>query len=178
MRPGDADAGQRVAEWRAAFDRSFAEPAVARAEDLRDYLGIRVAGQALALSLDELAGLSPWREPTPYPVMSEHLLGLIGVAGRTGGVLPLFDLRGLLGQGRAAAPAWIVQLKNAPLALAFEGFDGQWRLAPQERVVQPGPPAAALLGDTVRCGELLRPLIDLVAVLRRLEADHSSSTGD
>lgn len=157
----EVNGAELVAQWRAAFDRSFAEPAQARSEELQDFLGIRVAGQPYALQLGELAGLQAWHEPTPYPVPSAALLGLIAHQGRA---LPLFDLQTLLGQGLAAAPAWIVVLKGAALALAFEGFEGQWRLAPQDRVLRSEAGGGGLLGDAVRCGGALRPVIDLAAV--------------
>jgi len=149
-------ATDRALQWREAFDRAFAEPAALPEDDLRDYLGIRLAGQPHALALHGLAGLQPFAEPTPYPASAPGLLGLIGWQGRA---LPLYDLQSLLDLGMAPVPRWLVVVKDLPLALAFEGFEGQWRLPPRER-----------LGDTVRCGGQLRPLVDLTALVARIAA--------
>ncbi|MET0519051.1 MAG: hypothetical protein ABW005_09475, partial [Burkholderiaceae bacterium] len=57
----------RVAEWREAFDRSFAEPALRVDPQRQDFLGLSMGERAYALPLAEVAGLHAWREPTPYP---------------------------------------------------------------------------------------------------------------
>lgn len=156
----------RAAEWREAFDRSFAEPALRSDLQRQDFLGLSLGGQAYALPLAEVAGLHKWREPTPYPGGPATLLGLIAERGTT---LPLYDLRALLGHGAAPRPAWLLIARAAPLALAFEDFDGHWRVAPEEALQPPERGGDPLLGRVLRCDGRLRPLIKLAAVADLLQ---------
>ena len=43
--------------------------------------------------------------------------------GHRGQVLPLYDLRALLGRGTSSSIRWWAMVRAAPLALAVEGFD-------------------------------------------------------
>ena len=150
----------RLRDWREAFDRSFAEPLRRREDEAAlDVLGIRIASDPFALNLADLAGLTPAMPPAPYPATAP---GLLGLAGHQGQVLPLYDLQALIGRGPAAAPRWWAITRAAPLALAFEGFDGQWRLSPGDRLQQSD---ATGTGWAVRCGGALRPLIELEGVI-------------
>lgn len=171
---GAADAlepsvAERVQRWRAEFDRSFAEPRRSEAVDGEDFLGLRLGGRLHALRLAELAALQGWQEPAPYPLAPLALLGLIGHRDR---VLPLFDLQALLGLGRAATPAWQLIMRDRPLALAVEGFDGQWRLPASAVVRAAADGTDAAPAELLRCADGLRPLIRLAAIAARLE--HSS----
>lgn len=153
--------------WRESFDQSFAEARVIDGwGDAWNVLGIRIAGEPFALSLDELAGLLPAQTPSPYPADVPALLGLIGHRGQA---LPLYDLRALLGRGTSSRPRWWAILRSAPLAVAVEGFDGQWRLAPEDRLQQAD--ASDSVGNwTLRCNGELRPLIALGPLVERLTA--------
>jgi chemotaxis signal transduction protein len=157
----------QLQRWRETFDDSFAEPRHSDGwGDAWNVLGIRIAGEPLALSLDELAGLLPAQTPAPYPADAPALLGLIGHRGQ---VLPLYDLRALLGRGTSGSVRWWAILRSSPVALAVEGFDGQWRLPPEDRLQQP-----ELHGGvgrwTLRCNGELRPLIALGPLVERLTA--------
>lgn len=169
---GDApepSVADRVQRWRTDFDRAFAEPRRTASADGEDFLGLLLGGRVHAVRLAELAALQGWQEPAPYPLAPATLLGLIGHRDR---VLPLFDLQALLGLGRAASPAWQLIMRDRPLALAVDGFDGQWRLpaAAVTRAAAAGTDAAP--AELLRCADGLRPLIRLAAVAARLE--HSS----
>lgn len=172
----EASVAERVRRWRGEFDRSFAEPRRdERAGDGEDFLGLRLGGQPHALRLAELAALQGWQEPAPYPLAPPALLGLIGHRDR---VLPLFDLQALLGLGRATGPTWQLIMRERPLALAVDGFDGQWRLPPAAVIradgdADAGADAGTGAGELLRCDGALRPLIRLAALAARLE--HSST---
>nr|WP_297524555.1 chemotaxis protein CheW [uncultured Roseateles sp.] len=168
-----------LAAWRASFDRSFGEPRRhADDEAVLDVLGIRIAGAPFALNLADLAGLTPAMPAAPYPAAAP---GLLGLAGHQGQVLPLYDLQALIGRGPAGDVRWWAIARAAPLALAFEGFDGQWRLAAGDRLQQDD---AAGTGWAVRCGGALRPLIELdgliaaVSANARPGADHEASASE
>lgn len=153
--------------WRESFDQSFAEPRLTDSwGDAWNVLGIRIAGEPFALSLDELAGLLPAQVPAPYPADVPALLGLIGHRGQA---LPLYDLRALLGRGASSAARWWAIVRPAPLALAVEGFDGQWRLPPEDRLQQ-ADSDDGVSQWTLRCNGELRPLIALGPLVQRLTA--------
>ncbi|MBO9689841.1 MAG: chemotaxis protein CheW [Mitsuaria chitosanitabida] len=163
---------RQLRDWRETFDRGFAEPRRHRADDATfDVLGIRIAGAAFALDLADLAGLLPAMPPVPYPATAPGLLGLIGHQGQ---VLPLYDLQTLIGRGAAPAVHWWAVARAAPLALAFEGFEGQWRIAASERLQQSD---AAGTGWAVRCGGALRPLIALDDVIATVTGRLASTPG-
>jgi len=158
----------QLLSWRQSFDQSFTEPREkADWGDTWDVLGIRIANEPFALHLDDLAGLLPAMTPAPYPADAAALLGLIGYRGQ---VLPLYDLRALLGRGASTTPRWWAIVRATPLALAFEGFDGQWRLPPQDRLQQDNAASDSGSDWTVRAGGELRPLIPLAPLVERLTA--------
>jgi hypothetical protein len=155
-----------LAEWRDAFDRSFGEPRRhADEEAVLDVLGIRIAGAPFALNLADLAGLTPAMPAAPYPAAAP---GLLGLAGHQGQVLPLYDLQALIGRGHAQDVRWWATARAAPLALAFEGFDGQWRLSARDRLLQSDTTGS---GWAVRCGDALRPLIELDQLIASIAGD-------
>jgi chemotaxis signal transduction protein len=159
---------KRAEQWRQAFDQGFAEPPPAAPPALQDFLAIRLAGQPHALRLDELAALQPHAAPTPWPGAPPALLGLVA---QRGAALPLYDLAALLGEAPCAQPAWTAVLRHAPLALAFEGFDGHWRL-PASACIHPAEHVGdALRGQALRGPDgVLRRLIQLAAVADLLSA--------
>lgn len=153
--------------WRDSFDQSFAEPRITDGwGDAWNVLGIRIAGEPFALSLDELAGLLPAQTPAPYPADVAALLGLIGHRGQA---LPLYDLRALMGRGTSSGPRWWTILRSAPVAVAVEGIDGQWRLPPEDRLQQVDS-QDGVSRWTLRCDGELRPLIALGPLVERLTA--------
>lgn len=157
---------RQLEDWREAFDRSFAEPRRQADEDaVLDVLGIRIAGDAFALNLADLAGLQSAMPAAPYPATAPALLGL---AGHQGQVLPLYDLQALLGRGTAPVTRWWAIARAAPLALAFEGFDGQWRLSARDRLLQSDTTGSSW---AVRCGDALRPLIELDELIASIAGD-------
>jgi len=152
-----------AAALRRAFQRSFAEPVEAGAEVVEDYLAIRLGGDPHALRLADVACIAPWRPLARYPSPAAGWLGLAGV---DGAVLPVYDLAQLMGYARGPALRWMVTAKAA-VALAFEAFEGQFRLsrepgAGSPQVVQ-GPGGA-------------RPVVPvdaLVATLRSLAPERA-----
>lgn len=164
VRPAQDDLRRQIQAWRDSFDQSFAEP---RRQSLSDealeVLGIRIASRPFALNLAELTGVMPATTAVPYPATAPGLLGLIGHRGQA---LPLYDLQSLVGLGTAARTGWWVVARAAPLALAFEGFDGQWRLGSDARLQQHDGSGTV----AVRAGGALRPLIELKGLLVRVQA--------
>lgn len=108
---------------REAFDRSFAEPRSPAAPHVERMIAIRVGTDAYAVSLSEVVSLHADHKVVAVPSTAPELLGL---AGFRGAVVPVYDLRVLLGSVTSSAPRWLM-LVRAPVlvALAFDLFDAR-----------------------------------------------------
>lgn len=153
-----------AAELRAAFDRSFADAHASEPPPQQDLLAIKVADHDYAVSLSELLSIHADRKLVPVPSASPALLGLVGVRGS---VVPVYDLRQLLGYPKGAAPRWLVLVRApAPFALAFEHFEAHVRLPRSELLLATqgdGAPGRYTRGSvTTESGP--RSLLDLPAL--------------
>lgn len=119
---------QRAAELRRAFDRSFAHVPTVAAVTVENLLGIRIGPNPFALRLAEVGGLFADKRITGLP---SSVPSLLGIAGFRGAILPVYDLRVLLGLARAAAPRWLIVTAGTPIGLAFDQFDGHLRVLPE-----------------------------------------------
>jgi chemotaxis signal transduction protein len=153
---------RRATELREAFDRGFAEPVRPPAERTSDFLSIRIGAEACALRLAEIASLHADKKITKLP---ESDTALLGIAGFRGVILPVYSLPGLLGQAAEDAPRWLVVASITPVALAFDGFEGHLRVASDTVLPHQIAGRHAYARDYVRTGSLIRPVIDLAAVL-------------
>jgi chemotaxis signal transduction protein len=117
----------KAAEFRQAFDLSFALPPPQAAHEVEDLLTIRVAGDPYAIRLRDIAGMVAGRRVVPVPAVTLDLLGLAGIRG---GVVPVFGLASILGYGQApGSPRWMILCgAEEPIALAFSDFEGYLRL--------------------------------------------------
>lgn len=120
-------------QLREAFDQSFTKAVVTDTARWLDFLQIRLDGRAHVLALDEVACLLPltWVTPIPSP-----LPALIGVIGHKGDIVPVYDLRIVLGRSATVAPRWMVISRQPNLALAFDAFDKHVRYQ-DEAVARP-----------------------------------------
>src|SRR3954447_10647187 len=123
----------RVAELKRNFEHGFAQAAQADRKKL-NFLAIAVGGRKFALRLSEIAGLHAGKSVTRVPGGGEALLG---IAGFRGALLPVYQLAALLGEDTAASPRWLVLAAAAPLAFAFDAFEGQLHVSPE--AVLPAP---------------------------------------
>lgn len=117
----------RARAMREEFDQSFAVEAHTALEQLEDLLMVRVADEPYAIRLRDIGGIVTKRPIVAVPAMADHLLGLAGVRGD---VVPVYDLRSILGHtDTAEPPTWMVLCGDTPrIALAFPVFDGYLRL--------------------------------------------------
>jgi chemotaxis signal transduction protein len=116
----------RAAELRRTFDLSFASPPPPP-QEVEDLLTLRIAGDAYAIRLRDIAGIVTDRKIIPVPAATLDLLGLAGIRG---GIFPVFGLASLLGHDRTGdSPRWMILCgTDEPVALAFAEFDGYLRL--------------------------------------------------
>jgi len=131
----------RVAQLRAGFDRSFAEPAGSASQRMEHVLAVQVAGRPYAVRLSEVAGVFTGWSVVPVPGPRPELLG---VAGHRGDLVPVYDLAALLGLAEDGRPAldaagarWVMLAAGSePVAFVFERPDGHLRMSPD---VLPAP---------------------------------------
>lgn len=169
MKPTDAarDSFQaRAATWREDFDRAFAAAPVDDKVVLQDFLALRIGeGGLYALRLGEVAGLQPLKALTPFPSERRELLGL---GSHRGEVLPIFDLRALLGHDSrepGQLPGWWVVVQGAPLGLAFDVFERHLRLPPEALAAASAEDAHLYSGETLRSDGQLRAIVSIGAIL-------------
>ena len=172
------EAGLRLAdradELRRAFDHSFAAPVQIDTTPTEDFLAIRVGPEACALRLPEIVGLFADKKITRLPGRAPALLG---IAGFRGAVMPVYDLSVLLGYPAAKTPRWLVIASGAPVAFAFEGFDGHLRLSRDAVVRQEAEERARkYVNEVVRTQDVVRPIVDLPAILGAIKAQRPEST--
>lgn len=166
----DADATREhtLGALRDAFDRQFAS---APPDDVVvvPVLAITVADHGFAVPLASIAGLFADLVIVPYGSERSTSLGLVGVRGA---VIAVHDLASALGYTRVSAPRWILLTRGPePLALAFERFDAQLRLLPEQVIALPNDGArAGVFGGAVLIDGTSRPLLDVEALARALES--------
>jgi len=150
------DLAERAAQLRAGFDRSFAEPLPGAPPVTRELLRVRLAGEAYALELADIATIHVDVEIVAVPATAPELLGVIAVRAQ---IVPAFDLRAVLGLARELPPRWLVVARDAPAAFAFDGFDGLVRTAE----VPVASAAAFSRGAVAQDGRMVS-ILDLAAV--------------
>jgi chemotaxis signal transduction protein len=163
-----SDAIMSVGELQQTFDRTFAEAPRRDAAPHDDLLAITIGGDPYAMRLAEVAGLYPDRRFTRLPGSVPALLGLVGLRGA---LLPVYDLRTLLGYPKAAAPRWLAVIADAQVVLGFEQFDNHLRV-PRPAIVEAGTGSAASrpqpVREVVHTDGLVRPIIHLPSVLEAI----------
>ncbi len=151
-------------ELRRSFNESFAEPHRAEAASSEDFIAIRVAEHPYAIALPEISGLFAGKAITPVPGFDP---GLLGVAGFRGTIVPVFDLRTLLGYSGARTPRWLVLAPcGEPVSLAFDAFEGHVR-APRASIFAGGQtdPSRPYVRGVLSAEGTSRPVLDLPSIL-------------
>jgi hypothetical protein len=123
----------RASELREAFDRGFAAAPAAEPGWRHELLRIELGGEPYAIVLADLASLHVDLEIVPVPTRAPALLGVIAVRGA---IVPVFDLRRLLGIAATRPPRWLA-IAGAN-AFAFDHVAGHCFVAelPPGRVIE------------------------------------------
>lgn len=164
----------RAAELRLAFDGGFAQPIEFDATVKIDLLAIRIGAETCAIRLREIAGLFVDKSVTRIPGSA---LALLGIAGFRGAILPVFNLQSLLARSTAATPRWLVIAAAAPVALAFDAFEGQMRVSPD--AILPRPSGAQTLSyarEFVQTSARIYPVIHLPWILDAIKTQRPDVT--
>ncbi len=168
MSVAGSNVAERAAELRRDFDRGFAEPIRLDPVATEDLLAIRIGAQPYAIRLAEITGLFAGRKITRVP--GGHA-ALSGIAGFRGTLLPVYDLALLLGHAGAQAPRWLVIAAAAPVALAFDTFEGQLRVPRTDILPQTArEDMSAHARDVVRTKDFVGPIMHLPSILNATKA--------
>lgn len=160
---------ERADALREDFDRSFTEPARRHDVEHAELLAVRAGGRPYALRLSQTSGLYPDRPVTPLP---GPLGALLGVAGFSGSIVPVYDLATLLGHPVPERPRWLVLAAGTPaLAMAFHELDGHVRVPASSIITETGGDRhrGSVRGMVPLAGGT-RPIVDLPAARAAVHA--------
>lgn len=168
MNDGRSASGRSALELRREFDQSFALAAQPSREVPEGFLAIGLCADPHALRLADIVGVQPLGAITRLP---SPLAALCGLVGFRGAILPVYDLRLLLGYAPQLAPRWIVVAAASPVALAFDSLDGHLRPGRDAR-----SRASGVQGSRRHAHEILqgddgaRPIVAVASVLDEIRA--------
>ena len=114
----------RASELRDEFDRSFAVAPAGDTSTPYELLQIELAGEPYALALSEIRSLHVDLAIVPVPSRAPALLGVIALRGA---IVPVYDLRRLLGLPTDRPSRWVVVAGNN--AFAFDHVAGHFSAA-------------------------------------------------
>ncbi|HEV7990441.1 MAG TPA: chemotaxis protein CheW [Gemmatimonadaceae bacterium] len=154
-----------AAQLRRAFDHSFTVARSFETPRLHDFLSIRLGTEPYAMRLEQVARLVAGITITPLPTTAPHLLG---IAGSRGAIVPVYDLRSLLGCSTADVPRWIVLVATTllPVALAFDVFEGHLRVPGDAIALGPTETSSwQQTPDVLHAPDHLRPIVNVPAII-------------
>jgi len=161
-----SNTSRTAAQLRHDFDSAFAEAAREATQAQEDFLAIRVGTDVHALRLADIAHLLPLTAWTPLP---GPLPAMLGVMGFRGAIVPVYDLRLLLGYTAQEPPRWMVIVGEPPVALAFDAFEGHLRLARAAHVRQAdGEATRRHVRELLQTGEMTRPVVAMASLLEAI----------
>lgn len=141
------------------FDASFSHAAAASGIPPEDLLVLGVAGNTYAVRVSEIAGVFKDRGVTRLPSPRAESLGLAGIRGA---IIPVYDLRVLLGYPSGGSSRWLLlAFAPEPLAFAFDSFSGQLRVPREHRELAPPESPRRHVKRAVRIGDVVRQVIDV-----------------
>jgi purine-binding chemotaxis protein CheW len=171
MIPENEPQSEQVRRLKSEFDRSFQTAALPSESGLDDFLGLRVGGMPYAVRLKQISRIMAGKRIVP---IHGSAVGLHGITGFRGTIVPVFDLRGVLGYPGGGLLRWIM-LTGSPeiIALAFDSFDGYLRVA-RETIAESEAAEAHFIREVVRTENTCRPIIDVSTVAAAVTAQARS----
>jgi purine-binding chemotaxis protein CheW len=154
-----------LTELRDAFDRAFSEAPGTGAPDAANVLALAAGAESYLVRMAEVSGLFADKNITRLPGSVPELLG---IAGFRGTILPVYDLAMLLGVRRTGRPRWLITAGAAPLALAFERFDGYVQAPGGDVLASGSNDVRQHVREVVRTADVQRPLISLASVVDQI----------
>ena len=159
---------KRATELRMAFDQSFAQASAGVSASTEAFLAIGVGGDNYALRLSEISGLYTNKKVLALP---SDVPELLGVASFRGALIPVYDLRVLLGYPVNLRPRWLVQVAAAtPIGLAFDRFDGHLHL-PRDAIgkEEKAQEREQHLTESLRTNGEVRPIVSVASMIESIK---------
>jgi purine-binding chemotaxis protein CheW len=130
---------------------------------MHDLLAVGIGSERCAIRLSEVTGLFVDRRITRIPAGHPALLG---IASFRGAIAPVYSLLTLLGHSGIQSPRWLIVAALAPIALAFDQFDGHLRV-PAAAILpqQSHGPMRGYAPDFIRSGNAVLPVLQLASII-------------
>ena len=140
---------------------------LAAIDDSREsVLMIQAGGDSYAVRLAQIAAVFADKRVMWLPGSVRELLGVVAVRGA---ILPVYDLAALLGYPPAPATLrWFFTVASAPVAVAFDRFEGHRRIAREAPSAARAAPHAGHVSDVIGIDGLSMPVIDLLSVVEAI----------
>jgi chemotaxis signal transduction protein len=160
----------QAVKLRNAFDRARASPVSSGAvEQIENLLAIRVSGDAFAIRLSEISGLSTDKKIVAFPSPIPELLGLAGIRGR---LVPVYSLAALLGYSASADQGRWLALCGAeePVGLAITDFEGHLRVPlAQVYTAEQKDVVSAHVTHVVRASDMVRAVVSIPLLIEIIQ---------
>ena len=120
----ETDVALKFDDLKRAFDLTFQQPLVERAQELVHLLIVRIGTARFALKVADLAGLARAQTVVPLPGADAGLLGIAGLKGR---MVALYSLAAMIGSPELSTEQnrWMVLCRcEKEIALAFTAVTG------------------------------------------------------
>ena len=153
-----------AAALRESFDRVFTRPSALELSDKLDFIRIGVGADSFVIRLAEVDALVTDKVVTPLPGAPSELAG---VATFRSELVPVYDLRTLLGQPSREPARWLlIVAARERLALAFDRFEGHVGIGPADLVAeaQGAEPRAHVL-EVARLPGGVRPVLHVPSIV-------------
>lgn len=134
----------RARDLRTAFDAAFSRPPPEPQPGAIDLLRIHVGADRYVVAMSEVAAVHVDRHVCPVPSAAPALLGLVAVRSA---IVPLYDLRAILGITATGVPRWCLVARAASAAFAFDAFEGLERVSPAQVRAEPRLISLAAIGS-------------------------------
>jgi chemotaxis signal transduction protein len=162
----------RVTDLRRAFDQAFSAPPRGAPNETIDLLAIRVAGDPYGFDVRGLVSLAPCGKVVPLPT---RRIGLLGIAGIRGTLVPVYGLGVLLGYEPSRSPPRWLGLAGSPdpIALAFDELEGFLRVNRSDVCVDT---SRRYVSAAVRTEDVTRMVVDTYGLIAALKASAGTSS--
>lgn len=157
---------ERASELRQAFDRSFVEARHVDETVTDDFIAVHVGGNPYLLRLAEIVGVHTGKKVIAVP---SPIRELRGISGFRGAMVPVYDLAMLLGYPRSSSAPWMAMAAAAPLALAFETFDGHFRFPREAMASRPDSESQVYVRGIIRADGRAYSVIHLPAAVAAIK---------
>ena len=156
-----------AAELSRVFDQSFVRAPVPTDTGYERFLLIRAGEEPFAVRTLDIAELVAGKRVIRVPSRMPETLGILAVRGT---LVPVFELARLLGRsGSGRRQPWAMVInREAPIALAFEKFEGQVEV-PQPAVYDDDrPEPQTYVHQIVKIGTGIRAIVDVRSMVRAI----------